>query len=190
MSEANYTRQIRSAVRGLYKGVLSLSDFRSAMKSTITRGMTQAWTEGAKVCGIAFDELSEAEVEALNQITLGQFEYIEGFRDFVKDKAEDKEGRLNDAFTRAELWINRYGEARNQAKAMACADQKLIWRINARCKEHCGSCTRLNGKVKRGSYWQKTILPRSRDLECGGWRCCCELQPTSEPLTKGRLSFL
>lgn len=189
MSEANYQRQIRAAVRGLYKGVISMGDFRSAMKSTITRGMTQAWTEGAKVCGIKFDELSEEEVKALDQITLDQFEYIEGFRDFVKDKAEDKQGRLNDAFTRAELWINRYGEARNKAKAMACADKKLMWKINVRCSEHCGSCLNLNGKVKRGSYWSKTILPRSRQLKCGGWRCCCELVQTDAAITRGGLSF-
>lgn len=189
MSENNYRRQIRSAARGLWSNVLSMSDFREAMQSTINRGMNQAWMEGANECGIKFDELSENELTALKEITEGQFEYIEGFSDFIDENSKVNKGKLAEGLKRSELWINRYGEARNQAKAMACSDAKLMWKTNVKCKEHCSSCSRLNGKVKRGSYWQKTILPRSRNLACGGFRCCCDLVQTSEPVTKGRLSF-
>lgn len=193
MTEANYRTQIRGAVRGLWKGVLSFSDFSEAMQSTITRGMTQAWTEGARECGIAFDELSEGELTALKEITEGQFEYIEGFRDFIDENSKPNAGKLDTAFKRSSLWINRYLEAVNQAKTMACKDQKLKWVINARgkgCREHCSSCMKLNGKVKRASYWDKVgIRPQSSVLECGGWRCCCGFEVTSEPVYRGQIKI-
>lgn len=189
MSEANYKKQIRAAVRGLWTGAFTFEDFDEIMKGTIRRGMTQAWIEGAKPCGITLEDLSDAESLALAQIISSQFDYIDGFRDFVDANSKVNKGKLGQGLARAELWINRYGEARNQAKAMACSDRKLKWQINAKCREHCKSCTRLNGKVKRGSYWQKTIMPRSKNLECGGWRCCCELIPTDDPISKGKLSF-
>lgn len=186
MSEANFRRGLRSAVRGLWSKAISESQFIDAMQSAIQRNLTVAWQEGATECGIGADELSEAEIEARDAFIDNQYSFIGGFGEAI---GEDGDNRLGDLYSRIELWVNRYGEIRDRAKAMACADQKLEWRINVRCKEHCSSCTRLNGKVKRGSYWNKTILPRSRDLECGGWRCCCSLMVTDKPISKGRLSF-
>lgn len=190
MSEANYQRQIRASVRGLWTGVLSFDDFADAMKSTIVRGMTQAWTQGAKECGISFDELSDGEMKALDSITIDQYQYIEGFRNFIDGNSKANKGKLADALKRAELWINRYREAVNQAKQMACKDQKLKWMINQKknCKEHCSTCLYLNGKVKRASYWEKIgVRPQSSVLECGGWRCCCGFVVTDEPLYKGAI---
>jgi len=186
MSEANFRRGLRSAVRGLWSKAISESQFVDAMQSAIQRNLTVAWQEGATECGIGADELSEAEIEARDAFIDNQFTYLSGFGDAI---AENGDNRLRDLYSRIELWVNRYGEIRDKAKAMACADQKLEWRINVRCKEHCSSCTQLNGKVKRGSYWNKTILPRSRDLECGGWRCCCELVVTDKPLSRGVVRF-
>jgi len=186
MSEANFRRGLRSAVRGLWSKVINESQFIDAMQSAIQRNLTVAWQEGATECGISADELSEAEIEARDAFIDDQFTYLSGFGDAI---VENGDNRLKDLYSRIELWVNRYGEIRDKAKAMACADQKLEWRINVRCKEHCSSCTRLNGKVKRGSYWNKTILPRSRDLECGGWRCCCSLMVTDKPVSKGKLSW-
>lgn len=189
MTETTFRNGIRSSVRGLWNGSLSRGQFVDALKSTIQRNLTNAWNEGALECGIAADELSDEEVEARDAFIEGQYEYIGGYADAIRENDKISGEKLQPLFDRADLWINRYGEIRDKAKAMACADEKLEWRINARCKEHCSSCVRLNGKVKRGSYWTKTILPRSRDLECGGFRCCCSLVRTDKPLSKGRLSW-
>lgn len=192
MSFSNYQRQIRSAVRGLWRGVISFEDFRDALTATINRGMNQAWKEGAGECGISLDELSEPEQEALQAMIDNQLEYIKGFGTFVDDNSKPNKGKFNDLLSRSELWINRYQEASSQAKMMACADQKLKWVINGKgnCKEHCSSCMKLNNKVKRASYWNKLGLhPQSSLLECGGWRCCCIFEVTNEPISPGRLSI-
>lgn len=189
MSEQTFRRSIRAAVRGLWNGSLSIAQFGEAMQSAIKRNLTNAWTEGAAECDIAGDELSDEEIKARDEFIEGQYGYIGGFAGAIREGDKISGEKLQPLFLRAEMWINRYGEVRNQAKAMACADGKLEWRTNVRCREHCSSCSRLSGKVKRGSYWNKTILPRSRDLECGGFRCCCELVPTDKPLSKGRLAW-
>lgn len=189
MTESRYRLQIHNIVLGLWKGVLTPAQFSHTMESAIASGMRQAWEEGATDCGIAMDELSGTEQVALNEMTTGQFEFIEGLSDFIQEASDKPDSRSSEAINRSDLWINRYAEARNQARAMACADGKLKWQNDIHCREHCSSCVKLNGKVKRGSYWASHVMPRSRDLECGGWRCCCELVPTNEPVSRGRLSF-
>lgn len=189
MSERDFRQGIRSGVRGLWNGAISASQFEETLQSTIRRNLSKAWLEGAKECGISQDDLTEQEIEARDAFISEQFEYIGGFAEAIEENSKENEGRLGSLYSRAEMWVNRYGEIKNQAKAMACKDAKLEWKTNVRCKEHCYSCTRLNGKVKRASYWNRTILPRSRNLECGGFRCCCDLMPTDKPVSRGRLSF-
>jgi hypothetical protein len=82
---------------------------------------------------------------------------------------------------------------RDKAKVMACADTKLEW-VQGPSEEGCGSCSRLNGKVKRASYWNRVnVLPRVHGapyLACNGFRCQCELKETNKPLSKGPLPRL
>ena len=72
-----------------------------------------------------------------------------------------------------ELWVNRYRDVRNQAKVLACKDEKFVWRLGA-TENHCSTCPRLDGKVKRGSQWEKSGIrpqnPPNTELECGGWK--------------------
>jgi hypothetical protein len=189
MSEITFRKNLRSVVRALWSNLYSISEFEKGMERVIRVELNRAWAEGAADCGIGVDELSEEEIKVRDEFIDNQFSYIRGYAEAIRENDKISKGRLTDLFTRAELWVNRYGEIKNQAKSMACSDKKLEWRINIHCKEHCSSCRRLNGKVKRGSYWTKTIMPRSRDLECGGFRCCCDLVQSDKPLSKGRLSF-
>jgi len=183
-----YQRNLRSAVRGLWSGVLDFDQFFSAMSSAITRGLTIAWREGALECGIKPDELSSEEEKALSERIIKERSYIANFGDAIEANNKTNGGQLTPLFGRLTLWTNRYLDITNQAKVMACADQKLIWQISVKCKEHCHSCVSLNGRVKRGSYWQKVdIRPQSPRLQCGGFRCCCAFMPTTEPISKGPL---
>jgi hypothetical protein len=115
---------------------------------------------------------------------------IEG--DVIDDgllKQAEVDTRLRTASSRLPMWINRYTEVVNTAKTMACANQKLMWTLGP--TEHCSSCLKLEGKVKRGKFWQESgVLPQSRQLECGGFRCQCSLQPTDAPLSRGSLPRL
>ena len=59
---------------------------------------------------------------------------------------------------------------------------------------NCNSCLKLDGKVKRASWWtENNVLPRVPGapwLACKGWRCQCGLFPTDKPLSRGRMPKL
>jgi hypothetical protein len=101
-------------------------------------------------------------------------------------KQQEPDTTLRAASSRLPMWINRYTEVVNTAKIMAGADRKLKWVLGP--TEHCSSCLKLAGKVKRGSVWIASgIQPQSRSLECGGFNCQCSLQPTTDRASAGRL---
>jgi hypothetical protein len=93
---------------------------------------------------------------------------------------------LTPLLQRAELWVNRYNNAVNQSKTLACADQKGQWFLGP-TEQHCISCAGFNRRVYRFSTWAANdALPQGRCLSCNGFRCQCEIRPTDKPITKGR----
>jgi hypothetical protein len=188
----NYRRMIRSAVRGLWSGTLSFDDFWSAMSSAINIGLTGAWHAGARECGIRPDELSQQERAMLAQRITYEHNWITGYANAIESNSRAAKGKLAPLYSRAEIWIGRWDGVRSEARAMACADKKLKWVLGE--ADHCSSCLKLSGKIKRGSFWaERNIYPRIHDasyLECGGWKCQCSLVQTDEPLSKGPLPNL
>lgn len=187
-SQSTFRASIRAAIRSYWKGVFSQSEFEDAMESAITRGFRQAWLEGAKECGItSLDDLTDRETNALQSAILEQIPYI-----FNLAEDLNTEGKLGPLFDRSELWIKRYGEIRIKAKAYACADKPQEWILGK--AEHCSSCLKLAGKVKRASYWVDSgILPRNAGagyLECKGFNCDCDLVNTTKPISRGPLPSL
>jgi len=183
MSEDNFRKGLRSAVRGLWSGALSNSDFESAMKSTISRNLQKAWIEGSTECGISADELSEAEIEARDAFIDNQYSFIGGFGEAI---GEDGDNRLRDLYSRVEYWVDRYSEAKANGRAMACADEKAEFELGP-TKEHCRTCTGLNGRVYRNSVWviHNAVPPHNWNFECRGG-CRCRLKSTSKPITRGK----
>lgn len=185
-------RGIRNAVRGLWNGSISSLDFYDFMSASIRRGITAAWEIGIGKAGILPDEMSEIEREALNDFLEGQYSYIDGFADEILHNLKVDGGKLQPLFDRAELWIGRFDQAIQVAFALAGQDMKAMWTLGE--AEHCRSCLKLEGKVKRLSYWyERGILPRVAGcdyLECKGYKCQCSLEPTDSPQSKGPLPGL
>lgn len=190
---SGYRAGVRAEVRGLWLGQIDRFTFVDDMVAVIRRGMTQAWGEGARECGITLAELTQAERDALELRINNQFGFLPGLAGFVEANSQANGGKLRTVFRRAETWINQYNSARNKAKLMACQDQKLQWQIDPE-KDNCNSCLKLNGKVKRASTWREAGIepqnPPNDRLECGGWLCGCRLVPTDAPLTPGPLPAL
>jgi len=187
MSITRYRQGIRANIRGLWSGVFDQADFDSNMRVTISRNLTLAWFAGAKECGIKPGEQTPDENLKLAEYIFAQYSFISGVSEFVVKNSKANKGKLAVVFRRADLWINKYKEVKNAAKAMSCGDKKLIWKYGA-TRDHCVSCAGRVNKVKRASTWIASgILPQSRSLACGGWKCGCGLYPTDLPLSKGRL---
>lgn len=188
----DFARSVRSLVYGLWSGRLDRFTFIDSMVGTIDRSIRRAWFTGAAQCGILPAELTVAEMDAMRDLINSQFGYLVNFADAI-DANKKGAGLLSTHYSRAELWINRYNDAINQARLMACADQKLIWKLGF-TEQHCRTCNALDGKVKRTSVWTAAgVKPQNAPnplLECGGWNCGCSLMPTDLPVSRGRLPSL
>lgn len=188
-TQSDFGLAVRAEIRGLWSGQRAEFAFVDGMISTIQRQLRLAWAEGAKECGVSEDELTAQEISARDQLITSQFPHLPAFADDIVAGSKANGGKLGPLLSRGSVWVNRYEEARNKAKQMACGDRKLKWVLGE--AEHCSSCLKLSGKVKRGSQWSSAgIAPQIRALECGGWRCQCALVATDDPMSKGPLPRL
>lgn len=139
--------------------------------------------------GVKPDELTDVERRAIREQINGQLPYLDGFATAIVGGSQANGGLLTPLLQRGELWAMRYDQVREAGRASAGADRKAVWTLGN--TEHCGSCLKLAGKVKRYSQWTAAgILPKVGALECGGWQCGCSLPPTDQPLSKGPLPSL
>ncbi len=158
------------------------------MTLAIERGFDQAWTEGAKKCGIESDERTVDETAALNTLITTNVRFVSDFGRAIIRGSKANGGLLRTQITRAGVWVSRYDQVVQEAKVMSCADKNLKWNIDP-TKDNCSSCLKLNGKVKRASVWEEAgIIPQVAGagyLICNGYRCGCTLDPTEERGTPG-----
>lgn len=193
MSEASYRKALRAAVYGLWLGVIDLSQWWDTWLAAVTRGLTQAWTAGARECGIEPEEWSSEEKSELDKAIRYELSWVDRFGEHVIANSKAKGGKRGPLYSRLEPYVGRWEGIRSQARAMACKDEKLEWVLGP-TEKSCASCSKLDGKVKRASYWYgQGILPRVHGvayLTCQGFNCRCELLPTDKPMSRGPLPRL
>lgn len=183
---------IRSAIRSLWGGQVDMAMFIAQMQAAMGRRLRQAWYEGAAACGVAKDELTYNETVRLDVEVQGLMTYIPPLAQHVMQNSKAQGGKLQPLLQRGEMWTARYEQLKQQGQALACADKKLEWVLGD--AEHCSSCLKLNGKVKRASTWYDSgIIPRVAGadfLVCKGYRCQCALIPTTDKMSPGPLPNL
>jgi len=183
---------MRAEARSLWSGVTTAAEFGNAMTRITERGLKQAWDKGFMEYGIAPDEQADAERQYIFNYTLEQWDFIQGLAQFISDNSRANKGKLKAINARIDLWIRRYDTIFNEAKARAAGNQKLQWTLGV--AEHCRSCVRLNGQVRRGSFWIANgilpAVPNAEYLECKGYKCKCTLQPTAKRMSRGPLPRL
>jgi hypothetical protein len=191
-AEANaedYGQSIRAAVRGLWSGNLNEGQFVDSMFYAIRRNITAAWWQGAESVGIQPDELTADEQTALQDMIHNELIRVYQFAGDIIGSSQANGGQLTPLLERASLWTLRFTDAVNSARVAASNDPKLLWVYGD--AKHCNTCLRLNGKVKRASTWRaagyRPQRPPNPALECGGWRCQCQLLPSTEKMTPGPL---
>jgi len=184
--QADYKRNIRSPVYGLWSGKINLSEFIDSMLLGIRVGFTRAWYQGAAECGIKPSELTKTELDKLaNEIAL-ETSYVSKVGKDIERNSKAEGGKWAPFQKRLSLWANKYDTVYNMAMPYACKDKKLVWLVNPK-KKHCKDCLRMSGRVYRASVWKKyNISPRMRSLACGGFACGCSFEITNAPVTPGR----
>lgn len=183
-----YRMLLRENARALWTGDWEFFGFYESMVATITRGFNQAWAEGMAKFGLTIDDQSPEERMRLTQEIFNEQIHIEGVADYIDQNSKANGGLLGNCMQRIEQWVAAYTRIKQLASAIAARDKPLKWTLHP--AEHCDSCARLSGKIKRGSYWQIHVTPKDWDkLDCRKG-CQCTLEPTSEPLSKGPLPNL
>jgi len=184
-SLSSWSKSLRANARGVWLDQLDVISFSSSMNASIRRHFNMAWNEGAATCGIAENERTPEENQALNEQILISQNSVFGLWRYVDDNSKENGGAWYKITARLELWETSYQRVFELAKIMACGNSKYRWQYGA--TEHCNTCRNLNGKVYRASTWQEMgIYPKSPMLDCRGFRCQCELVKTDARLTPGR----
>ena len=183
-----FRRNLRSAIRGLWTGAITKRQALSTFRSAIERAVERAWIEGAQECGIQADELTVEELTVRDEFIFTQSDFATGFIDDIAAKSKANGGSLQPLMQRGEMWVNQYESAKQQSEALACANEKRIWVLGR--TEHCATCRKLAGQIRRLSFWQNNVLPRNapnEKLQCRGFNCQCTLDKTDKPISRGRL---
>lgn len=187
---SDFQAGIRAAVRGLWLGALTRSQFIDSMTTTLENGLNYAWRDGAEACDVPPEDWTTAEVKQMSNYIDNQVSFVPSFADDIKADSKAKGGTIDQFLSRADIWANRYNELRDIARLIYCEDERLEWRVD-KSKENCRTCLPLDGWVKRASYWrdwsdETGIYPQSENLICGGYHCGCGRYPTRKPISKGR----
>lgn len=181
----DYTRSLRTVVWSLWRGDMTTFEFLDRATSTIRRGFTRAFYEGAGECGVSPSELTPQETNVLQAEINQESLFLINFADTITNNSKTSGEKLRAHTERLPMWLNRYEMLRNLGRISACKDAKYQWIWNP-VKEHCSDCGMLNGRVYRASVWNNSgWVPKGRNLECGGFKCGCEFVLTDLPITPG-----
>jgi hypothetical protein len=187
-----YSRTIEGYVRDLYRGDIEEGDFVTQMSELIDAQLTRAWHEGMRENELDPVEDMEPEWQSmLDEIILSEYDYVDNFAaDIVA--ARDEQLDWEPLLSRAELWANRYNDVYNTS-VVTTGNQKLIWILGA-TEEHCDNCAALNGIVAWAEEWEESgVVPQNPPnmyLSCEGWRCDCQLIPTTARHTRNALDAI
>lgn len=193
LSESSFARGLHASVHALWGGMFDLVGFMDAMFALIEVEYTNAWHEGMRDAGVDPREMSIDEQTALQSHIIGAQGHAYDFGVYVEEHKKEVGDKLGSLEGRTELWLTGYNTVYNEALTFAASDPHLVWVLGA-TEKHCGSCSRLDGKIKRASQWDASMIqpsnPPNPYLECGGWRCECYFEVTNQNATRGRLPRL
>ncbi len=181
-----FQRQLWSAALAFFRGETDAFQFIDDYVYSIGNQLGKAWREGARDVGVDPRDFADEDLAKLDAIIASEHEYILGLATDIENARIA--GYTLDEFrtgfySRVDLWVNRYNETVNAARIWFGGRQKLEWVLGA-TEKHCLTCSKLNGMVAYASEWQASgFQPQAAPntmLECGGWRCDCELKPTDK----------
>lgn len=185
----DYRAGLRAASVGLWRGNIDIFQFFEGMASTIRVRYREAWFIGAREAGIQPAELTEVERQRLTDEIRLELMRVNKLARFINENSRAAGGKRGTVYERLELWVQGYTRIREVAKTMAGRDKKQIWTLNP--AEHCSSCLKLQGKVKRSSFWAaEDVHPKAWAKLVCKVGCKCGLEFTDLPVTPGPLPAL
>jgi len=190
---ANYEFILQKIANDFWSGKITQTVFVLKMFRFVRKGFEGAFELGMKSIGILPDEILIADRLQFQNWLTDELLYVMPLSNYILNNQQKNFGKWSLIKNRMKLWGKRYLDILNKSRTLGGFDIKLQWNLGA-TEKSCKSCLKLNGKVKRASYWAENNIypqnPPNDKLECGGWNCDCELLPTDKKLTSGRMPNL
>jgi hypothetical protein len=172
-------------MRGVMDGQLSIPAAVQSTDSTVRRSLYRAAMEGIKKAGLLEGDLTPAELTKIQNTIFNEQDYVVGLVEFAAEMGRKENPSYSEVFNRVDMWANRYDMVVDMFYTMASKNKKFAWKIG-KTLESCVDCLAYNGRVYRGSIWDKyDIRPKMWDLTCRGGHCDCGLEETDEPVSRG-----
>lgn len=195
-----YLNTLLDLIDRAFSGQLGMLEFAAEMRVTVDEFFPQAYTAGLTDGGVPVSSMNDPEVSDADRQRLSfeigrEQEFTnkfvnELFVSLMNARASGDPQQVEDVrnrFTnRLVLWQDKLQGIYNLGVVSARGDQMMEWMLGP-TEENCRSCVAAGGQVHRGSQWlEHGVMPQSKNLECGGWRCQCSLVPTDKA-ANGRL---
>jgi len=194
-----FARSARDYARGLAMGEIMAPTFTNDFQLLIETWFPEAFFAGMAACDVNIDSVNDLEADERDTLYGEMTTDLIAVSHFGGDietgrygPKEDFAGRgvrasvFNSIYSRVELYVVRLNHFYDLGQAAGCGNKMMIWNLG-KTSEHCSDCKYYDGQVHRMSTWvAHGALPRTHGLECGGWRCDCQLTPTTER-ANGRL---
>ena len=174
-----YGEEIFALADRAREGDISQDDFVSQLRALSDVNLTAFF-----LMGMLFDddgELTDDEWEALAEHVSAAQDSAETFAEDIymgryggKYAEEGDEGA--DLDNRVYLWGAAGATVLVLGRVHRRDDPYLQWQLGF-TEEHCSDCAGADGMVMTASEWRRSglPLPKSRDLECAGYYCDCDL---------------
>ena len=172
-----YNRRLMTLVQERYDGERTDEEFIAAFTLLMATQLTKAFEQGAQDVGGELDTETLLELEKYKQ---DENEYTRNLLAAILLAIAAGVGY--EAFkVRAEMWANRFLDARNRAMVMVGRRRNvmLTWH-EGDTKEKCTDCVGYDGQTRTATEWDILYQvtghkPQARGLECKGYNCRCSL---------------
>lgn len=155
--------------------------FGVVFRAQLRRLGQTAFQDGLRDGGVN-EPLDDDDLTQVQHWMIGQSDYVSKFADQVYRKGLTPA----EVADHAAMWANKSLQQMYDAGRLS-ADRNGVYEwVLGRTEKHCETCERLEGQRHRFKQWYaRGLLPRSEDLDCGGYRCDCKLIKTDQP-ARGR----
>jgi len=146
--------------------------FSASLRYFLNKFGKQAYLDGLQDGGVQTDELDDEDRGKIAEMLAEQSQYVSelGSVLFKGDGITDIE-----AANKPTMWWNKSVLPMYQA-GLVSADRNGLYEWVYGDAEHCDTCLKLNGQRHRlRDYQRKGLLPKSGDLDCGGYNCKCQI---------------
>ena len=183
-TKSDFERSFIQIVNAIQDGTIPPTSAEMALRGQLQQAGERVWIDGLREGGDPSPDIDDQARKAISAWRAQQNTFIQQFVVKLFDTATTPE----QAATRATMWVNKSLNNLYHAALGAADDSQLwMWVVNP-LKEHCSTCLRMNGQVHTMKDYLKTgIVPQSSALECGGYRCGCELVKATGAQARGRI---